>query len=163
MASGLPLELVTLQNVRIACDLKVRPDQEGLVAPVAISLAEAYAAGDLAWPRLIYDGDELVGFMMAAFDQANPAEVYHSYLWRLNIGAAHQGRGYGRFAVGSLSQEAVRRGQHRLTVSFHAGPDGPEGFYQGLGFRRTGEDIQGEVVAELILPAAGQAPSAPAR
>ena len=43
MASGLRLELVTLQNVRIACDLKVRPDQEGLVAPVAISLAEAYA------------------------------------------------------------------------------------------------------------------------
>ena len=45
--------------------LKLRADQDDLVAPVAWSLADAYTMPDIAWPRLIYDGDQLVGFMMA--------------------------------------------------------------------------------------------------
>jgi len=153
MSSGLRLEPVTQENVRAACKLKLRPDQESLVAPVAWSLADAYTAPDIAWPRLTYDGDQLVGFIMAAFDPGNPAALYHSYLWRLNIGAEHQGCGYGRFAVESLCQEAMRRGQHRLTVSYHLHENGPEGFYERLGFRPTGEHNQGEVVAERILTA----------
>jgi diamine N-acetyltransferase len=149
--SGLRLEPVTQENVRAACKLKLRPDQENLVAPVAWSLADAYAARDIAWPRLIYDDAQLAGFIMAAFDPGNPADLYHSYLWRLNIGAEHQGRGYGRFAVEGLCQEVMRRGLHRLTVSYHLQENGPEGFYDRLGFRPTGEYNQGEVVAERIL------------
>ena len=114
MPTGLRLELVTPENVRAACKLQLRPGQEDLVAPVAWSLADAYTLPDIAWPRLIYDGDELVGFIMAAFDPGNADDLFHSYLWRLNIGAGHQGKGYGRFAVDCLCQEAVRRGQSRL-------------------------------------------------
>jgi diamine N-acetyltransferase len=88
----------------------MRPDQEDLVAPVAWSLADAYAMPNIAWPRLIYDGDQLAGFIMAAFAPQHKDALYHSYLWRLNIGAEHQGRGYGRFAVEGLCQEAMRRG-----------------------------------------------------
>jgi diamine N-acetyltransferase len=153
MSSRRRLEPVTQENVRAACKLKLRPDQEDLVAPVAWSLAEAYAAPDIAWPRLIYDGDQLVGFIMAAFDPGNPSELYHSYLWRLNIGAEYQGCGYGRFAVEGLCHEAMRRGQYRLTVSYHLHENGPEGFYERLGFRPTGEQNHGEVVAARILTA----------
>lgn len=149
--SRLRLEPVTQENVRAACKLKLKPGQEDLVAPVAWSLADAYTAPEIAWPRLIYDGDQLVGFIMAAFDPGNSAKIYHSYLWRLNIGADHQGKGYGRFAVESLCQEAMRRGHQRLTVSYHAGEHGPQDFYKRLGFRPTGEHNQGEVVAERIL------------
>jgi hypothetical protein len=39
----------------------MRPDQDDLVAPVAWSLADAYTVPDIAWPRLIYDGGQLVG------------------------------------------------------------------------------------------------------
>jgi diamine N-acetyltransferase len=161
--SGLRLEPVTQDNVRAACGLKLRPDQESLVAPVAWSLAGAYVAPPgVAWPRLICDGDDPVGFIMAAFASGNPDPVYHSYLWRLNIGADHQGRGYGRFAVGELCQEAIRRGLHRLTVSYHLADNGPEGFYQRLGFRATGGYIADEVVAERILaPAPPAAPGSP--
>lgn len=164
MRSGLRLELVTQDNVRDACALKLRPGQEGLVAPVAWSLADAYVAPPgMAWPRLVYDGDDLVGFIMAAFAAGNPDPVYHSYLWRLNIGAEHQGRGYGRFAVGELAREAIRRGQHRLTVSYHLADNGPEPFYQRLGFRPTGGYIADEVVAECMLtPADTAAPVASA-
>jgi diamine N-acetyltransferase len=45
----------------------------------------------------------------------------------------------------------VRRGRHRLTVSYRPRENGPEGFYERLGFRPTGEHIHGEVVAERIL------------
>jgi diamine N-acetyltransferase len=150
--SGLRLEPVTQDNVRNACTLKLRPDQENLVAPVAWSLADAYVAPPgMAWPRVICDGDDLVGFIMAAFAGSNPDPVYHSYLWRLNIGAEHQGRGYGRFAVEELCREATRRGEHRLTVSYHLADNGPEVFYRRLGFRPTGGYIADETVAERIL------------
>ena len=137
--------------MRAACKLKIRPDQEDLVAPVAWSLADAYTVPDIAWPRLIYDGSQLTGFLMAAFAPKEHDALFHSYLWRLNIGDGHQGKGYGRFAVEALCQEATRRGQHRLTVSYHAYQHGPEGFYRRLGFHPTGEYNEGEVVAERIL------------
>jgi diamine N-acetyltransferase len=103
---------VTSENVRAACKLKTRPDQEDLVAPVAWSLAEAYTVPDIAWPRLIYDGDQLVGFIMAAFAPEDEP-LFHSYLWRLNIGAEHQGRGYGPLPLTSgmyVRFREIRRG-----------------------------------------------------
>ena len=151
MLTGLRLEPVTQVNVRAACKLTTRPDQEDLVAPVAWSLAEAYTVPDIAWPRLIYDGGQLVGFIMAAFAQEDEDALFHSYLWRLNIGAEHQGKGYGRFAVEALCQESMRRGQHRLTVCYHPYQHGPEGFYRRLGFHPTGEYNEDEVVAERIF------------
>ena len=89
--------------------LKLRADQDDLVAPVAWSLADAYTMPDIAWPRLIYDGDQLVGFIMAAFALEDKNPLFHSYLWRLNIDAEHQGKGYGRFAVEELCQEGMAR------------------------------------------------------
>jgi diamine N-acetyltransferase len=151
MRTGPRLDPVTQDNVRSACQLQLRADQDHLVAPVAWSLADAYTMPDIAWPRLIYDGDQLVGFIMAAFAPAHDNPIYHSYLWRLNIGAEHQGKGYGRFAVEELIREAMRRGRYRLTVSYHAGPGGPEAFYERLGFRPTGEHIADETVAERLL------------
>jgi diamine N-acetyltransferase len=133
--------------------LKLQADQDDLVAPVAWSLADAYTMPDIAWPRLIYDSDQLVGFIMAAFAPEHKNPLFHSYLWRLNIDAEHQGQGYGRFAVEELCHEALRRGHQRLTVSYHAGQHGPEAFYRRLGFHATGEYNEGEIVAERLLAA----------
>ncbi|MFD5320794.1 hypothetical protein [Streptomyces sp. NPDC127098] len=66
MTSALRLEAVDRDNVGAACELDVRPDQQDLVAPVAVSLAEAYTCPDVAWPRLVHDGDRLVGFVIGA-------------------------------------------------------------------------------------------------
>jgi diamine N-acetyltransferase len=155
MASALRLELVTSGNVLDACGLRVRPEQEKFVSPVAQSLAEAYAQPEVAWPRLIFDGDQLVGFVMAfldvRFDPGNPADVPRSGLWRLNIADGHQGRGYGRFAVQEVGEELRRRGQSTLTATWRQGEHGPERFYLGLGFRLTGETSGDDVVGELDL------------
>lgn len=63
----LRLEKVTPDNVDAACRLAVRSDQERFVAPVVKSLAEAYVQPEVAWPRLVFAGEELVGFVMAFF------------------------------------------------------------------------------------------------
>ncbi|MHA5053939.1 GNAT family N-acetyltransferase [Streptomyces sp. SD15] len=149
------LEKVTPDNVEAAIALKVRPDQERFVSPVVKSLAEAYANPRTAWPRLIFDGEELVGFVMAffdvRFDPDNPDDVPRSGLWRLNIADGRQRRGYGRFAVEAVSEEIRSRGHSRSTVTWGEGEGGPEGFYLGLGFRRTGETSGDQVVGELDL------------
>lgn len=152
---ALRLEPVTADNFDAVCAISVRPDQSRLVAPVVKSLAEAYVHGESAWPRAIVDGDEVVGFVMAFLDLAwdpekDPADI-RSGLWRLNIDAAHQTKGYGRFAVRSVAEELGRRGAARAHVTWHQGPGTPEPFYLGLGFRPTGELSAGEVVGALDL------------
>ncbi|MEU6887842.1 GNAT family N-acetyltransferase [Streptomyces viridosporus] len=148
------LEEVTAENLDAALGVRVRPDQEHAVAPVVKSLAEAYVHPGTAWPRLIVDGDRAVGFLMAFFDldwHDDGGSAVRSGLWRLNIAADEQGKGYGRFAVESVAAEIRRRGGRELHVTWHPGPSGPEGFYLGLGFRRNGEVVGGETVGVLEL------------
>lgn len=152
--TGPRLEEITTANLEAALAVRVRPDQEHAVAPVAHSLAEAYVRPpDVAWPRLIVDGDRAVGFLMAflEIDWNQDGTLFRSGLWRLNIAADEQGRGYGRFAVASVAEEIRRRGGKQCYVTWHPGPDGPEGFYLGLGFRTTGETSGGQTVGALDL------------
>jgi diamine N-acetyltransferase len=149
------LEEITAGNLDAAIAVSVRPDQEHTVDPVVKSLAEAYVHPRLAWPRLIRDEGRAVGFLMAFFDadfaEGGENPDLRSGLWRLNIAAGEQGRGYGRFAVESVAAEIRRRGGTVLTTTWHPGEKGPEGFYRALGFRTTGEMSGQQVVGELLL------------
>jgi diamine N-acetyltransferase len=155
MNTALRLAEITPDNFDAAIGLKVRSDQEHFVAPVVKSLAEAYVHSDRAWPRLILDGDRVVGFLMAFFGIDFTADGtggdLRSGLWRLNIAAGEQGRGYGRFAVRSVAEEVRRRAGSRLTTTWHPGEHGPEGFYLKLGFRPTGETSGEQRIGELEL------------
>jgi len=147
----LRLAEITPDNVQAARDIQVKPEQQKFVAPVVESLSEAYASRDTAWPRLIMEDDRVVGFVMGNFDPGNEVAAFRAGIWRLNIAAGAQGRGYGRFAVDAVAQEARRRGQSRITVFWVPGEGGPEGFYRRLGFIPTGEETGGEVLAALTL------------
>ncbi|MFJ4619957.1 GNAT family N-acetyltransferase [Streptomyces sp. NPDC088812] len=152
--SSVRLEEITPANIETALAIRVRPDQEFAVSPVVKSLAQAYVYPAAAWPRLIVDGDRPVGFLMAFFDidwRQDGGSLVRSGLWRLNIAAREQGRGYGRFAVRSVAAEIRRRGGTEMYVTWHPGEHGPEGFYLGLGFRDTGERVKGETVGVLAL------------
>lgn len=154
-STSLRLERVTPENVDAALELRVHPHQERNVSPVVKSLAEAYAFGETAWPRLIFDGDELVGFLMAFLDipwneKKDPTDR-RSGLWRLNIAATGQGKGYGRFAVEAVRNELRRRGTEQLYVTWEPGEDGPGEFYRRLGFRTTGELSGGQTVGVLDI------------
>ncbi|MEV6248933.1 GNAT family N-acetyltransferase [Streptomyces sp. NPDC051742] len=153
MSTSPRLEKVTPANVDAALALRVHPHQERNVSPVVRSLAEAYAFGEVAWPRLILDGDRLVGFLMAFLDipwneEKDPTDR-RSGLWRLNIAADAQGEGYGRFAVEAVRDELRRRGTPLLYVTWEPGEDGPGEFYRRLGFRTTGEVSGGQTVGVL--------------
>ncbi|MFF0739745.1 GNAT family N-acetyltransferase [Streptomyces sp. NPDC004111] len=154
-ARKLRLAEITAENIDAALSLEVRPEQAHLVAPVVKSLAEAYAFREQAWPRLVLDGERPVAFLMGFFDidfaDGEGTTDLRSGLWRLNVAAGEQGRGYGRFAVGAVADEIRRRGGTRLVTSWEPGEGGPEGFYLALGFRLTGDESEGEVVGELDL------------
>ncbi|MFI5530618.1 GNAT family N-acetyltransferase [Kitasatospora sp. NPDC051853] len=145
---------ITPDNLDSAIAVRVHPEQEHVVSSVVKSLAEAYVHPGVAWPRLILDGDRVVGFLMAFLDIdwfGDGSGDIRSGLWRLNISAEAQGRGYGRFAVQEVAAEIRRRGGRRLFVTWHQGPSSPENFYLGLGFRPTGELSDGEIVGVLEL------------
>ncbi|MFI5493221.1 GNAT family N-acetyltransferase [Actinoplanes sp. NPDC051859] len=150
---------ITPDNYEAALAVSVRADQADLVEPVVKSLAEAYVFAEYAWPRLIYDGDRAVGFLMAFLDipweaAKVPGEV-RSGLWRLNIAAEAQGRGYGRFAVEAVCAEIQARGRDRAYVTWEPRAGGPEDFYLKLGFRPTGERSGGQTVGVRQLGESG--------
>lgn len=128
-----------------AVRMPLKPGQERFVAPVVNSVAEAYVTST-AWPRVILDGDEVVGFVMGNFDPENELEAFRAGIWRLNVSAEAQGKGVGRFAVDAIAAEARRRGVDRITVLWEPGDEGPEGFYLSVGFEPTGEELFGEIV-----------------
>ncbi|GAA4047343.1 GNAT family N-acetyltransferase [Nonomuraea soli] len=147
----LRLEEITPENLPDAVNVKVAPQQERFVAPVLNSLAEAYASRETAWPRLVYDGERAVAFIMGNFDPGHEIEAFRCGIWRLNVAGDAQGKGYGRFAVDAFLEEARKRGNARATVLWEQGEGGPEGFYLRLGFRPTGEVLFGETVGAIEL------------
>lgn len=147
------LEPVTAATIEAALAIRVAPAQEHLVRPVATSLAEAYVHPAVAWPRLVVDDGEVVAFVMAFLRSAwedDPTDL-RSGLWRLNVDASRQGRGYGRFAVRAVCDELRDRGSADCFVTYHPGAGSPEPFYRRLGFTPTGETVGDQTVARLPL------------
>ncbi|GAA1599582.1 GNAT family N-acetyltransferase [Actinoplanes couchii] len=150
------LRRITPANLDAALAVTVRPDQQDLVAPVVKSLAEAYVHGDHAWPRLIMDGEQPVGFVMAFIRTPwndVPGEDLRSGLWRLNIDTAHQGRGYGTYAVEAVCAELRAQGETQAYVTYEPREGGPAPFYKALGFHPTGEMSESQTVAVRDLHA----------
>jgi diamine N-acetyltransferase len=147
-----PLRLAELtpDTLAAAVRMPLKPGQEKFVAPVVMSVAEAYVT-PTAWPRVVLDGEQVVGFIMGNFDPDNEIGAFRAGIWRLSVHADAQGRGVGRFAVEQLAAEARSRGVTRITVLWRPGEGGPEGFYRTLGFAPTGEELFGEIVGALDL------------
>lgn len=150
------LRKITPENLEAAIAVTVRPDQQDLVEPVLKSLAEAYVHQPYAWPRLIMDGELAVGFVMAFIRipwHEIPGEDLRSGLWRLNIDAAHQGKGYGTYAVEAVCAELRSLGETEAYVTWEPREGGPAPFYQNLGFTPTGEESENQIVAVRDLTA----------
>ena len=135
--------------------LAVAPGQERFVDGVADSLREA-AAHPCArpWFRAVYAGDTPVGFLMLA-DGAEPGNdviPWPYYLWRMLIDGRHQGRGYGRAALGLVVAHLRERSDaDTLVTSVVPGDGSPYGFYLRCGFRPTGDFFDHEAVLALRL------------
>jgi diamine N-acetyltransferase len=152
-AAEVTLREIDAGTVRAICALRVAPAQECLVAPNAISIAQAHFE-PAAWFRAIYVDTAPVGFAML-FDPTRgtaPERPDVCYLWRFMIAEEHQRHGYGGAALALLIAHArTLGGVSRFQLSYVPEAAGPRDFYARFGFRETGEIDAGEVVMELVL------------
>jgi diamine N-acetyltransferase len=147
----LRLEELTAGTISAANNLTLKPGQEAFLQPVTYTQAEQQLDPAGSWPRVIRDGDEVVGYIMGAFDDDNPAEYLRAALWRINVAASAQGRGVGRFAAEAFADEARKRGFKRATVVWASGEGGPGEFFEALGFVVIGQTPFGENLGALEL------------
>ena len=146
MAAETSLREITKETVREITKLDVGPDQHGLVAPNAVSIAEAHFEPK-AWFRAIYAGEEPAGFAMVWRD---PDEQLF-YIWRFMVDARFQGKGVGRRALELLLDEARADGVAEVTLSVVPGEHSAMAFYERSGFEPTGEMHGGEAEMKLVL------------
>jgi diamine N-acetyltransferase len=123
------------------------PPKKFMVAPNAISIAQAHFEPH-AWFRAVYADETPVGFAMLYDD----AEKQEYFLWRFMIAETHHGKGFGRRALEQvIDYVRTRPGAQALETSCGQGAGSPEGFYQALGFCRSGKMFDGEVGLTLDL------------
>ena len=147
----LRLEELSASTIVAANSLTLRPGQEQFVTPTSYAIADAYINPLTSWPRVVLDGDEVVGFIRGNFDPDNDMPEFRSCIWRINVAASAQGFGIGRFAVEALAEEARSRGFTQLTVIWEPGEDSPEEFFLRIGFELIGETQYGEKIGALAL------------
>lgn len=99
---------ITEDNFEQVLQLELAADQTKFVASNLRSLADAwlYRANGDVFPRAIYAGDSLVGFLLLEIDEEESTYL----IWRMMIDQVHQGKGYGRAVVEALIEEARRAG-----------------------------------------------------
>ena len=138
---------ITRDTLHSVLALKVDDSQTKMVAANAVSIAQAHFSEE-AWFRAIYAEKTAVGFAMLHC----ALEKGEYFLWRLMIDARYQKRGFGAAAMRLLiAHVRTLPGAKVFETSFVDLPGGPEGFYQQLGFKRTGELEEGEVLVRLHL------------
>ncbi len=147
----LRLEELSAKTIVEANRLTLRPGQEQFLTPPSYAIADAYVNPATTWPRVVLDGDEVVGFIRGNFDPDAEEEHFRAAVWRINVAAEHQGEGVGRFAVQALADEARARGFKRITAIWERGDQGPEQFFTSVGFTVVGETQYGETIGALNL------------
>ena len=139
---------VTKENLRGICALEVAPEQSKYVATNEMSIAQAYFDREIAWFRAIYADETPVGFLMLSDD----VKEQEYFLWRLMIDAKYQKLGFAKRATELLFDYVrTRPGAKEIRVSYVPGDEGPQGFYEKLGFTPTGEMEGDEVVMRRDL------------
>lgn len=141
------LREVTQDTLWSVLKLEVWEDQKKFVASNAVSIAEAYFS-EQAWFRAIYADEDPVGFVMLHLDEGKP----EYWMWRLMIDQGHQRKGYASAAMRQVIEHVLGLpGAQELLVSYTPGEGNPSPFYRKLGFKETGEWVDGEKVMKLVL------------
>jgi len=146
--SKVALREINKENLWDIFKLEVAPEQRKYVASNSVSIAQAYFDRETAWFRAIYADETPVGFLMLADD----SEAQEYFIWRLMIDARYQKFGFAKRALEQLFEYVrTRPGAEEVKVSYVPGDGGPQGFYEKMGFRPTGEIIGTEVVMRREL------------
>jgi GNAT superfamily N-acetyltransferase len=148
------LREITDDNLDEVRALRTTPEQERFVSSVVDSLEEATEVPQAnPWFRAVYAEERPVGFVMVSWnvDPQPPGMIGPWFLWKLLIDHRHQRLGYGREVVEQIVELVRDQGGTELLTSYSLGDGSPAGFYEALGFRPTGAEHDGEVLASLPL------------
>ena len=148
------LQQVDESNWQDAMGLAVRPEQQRFIADnlpiVAVALSKAYIRpGGLTWlPYVIYDEQQMVGFVEIAFDGngSSPCWLYHFF-----VDYRYQGRGYSKRAMVALVAfiKLAHPQVTGITLAVHPENLVAKRLYEHIGFQLTGEEKWGEPVYRL--------------
>lgn len=134
-------------NYQECIGLKVAKNQESFVASNWFSLLEANYEED-RYPLAIYSEDELVGFLMYSYypaDEDYPIDSW--WIERLMVDEKFQKRGYGRKTLKQFIEWfRTNYNVSSLRISAEAENNVAIRLYEKLGFGKTGETVDGEVV-----------------
>lgn len=143
---GLQVELRPVDAGNWAACAAVAPAPGEFVAAISFYLCLCHYEPD--WqPLAIQARDAVVGFVMWAVD---PVDDSH-WIGGLVIGAAHRRRGYGRLTVTELLERFRAAGATAAALSYDPANEPARRLYASLGFEETGETVDGETVARLVL------------
>ena len=130
---------ITSDNYSQVLNLKITPEQEAakFVSPVVRSLADAWFYRDegIAYPKAVYEDEDLVGFIMYELD----TEEQQVFIWRFLIDQAFQGKGYGRQTIEVVMEMAKEQAQMTKVVADYVDGNEPmKKILLDLGFEETG-------------------------
>ena len=126
---------VTRQNFFACCQLSVAEKKRPFVAPNSYSLAQSKFEPECE-PFAIYDGEEMVGFIMFAIDPKTNDYWIHRFM----IDQKLQNRGYGKAAF-RMALERLENDSTRSRIFLDVNERNPiaQRMYEGFGFAWTGE------------------------
>lgn len=146
---------ITDDNFRQCIELHPGKENESFVDSNSIGLAEAFVAIDndtcSPMPFAIYKDDQMVGFIQLAYYRANQDEMLEEVydIWRFMIDEKYQGKGYGKAALRKAIEyvKTYPKGfANKLYLSYVPGNKAAESIYKRVGFVKTGEVSDGEIV-----------------
>ena len=135
----------------IACfHLELAPGQEEFVSHPIRSLAQAYVYRDQCQPFGVYDGEEMVGYVMVIYDYD---EACYD-VWHMMIDQNRQGKGYGKAAMQRVLEYIRTKpfgSSDTVLLTCHPENEPAMRLYASLGFRGTGRSDEDEVELGLSL------------
>ncbi|MFF6908682.1 GNAT family N-acetyltransferase [Streptomyces sp. NPDC012389] len=146
--AGRPVTLheVDADNWRAVADCAPRDDQRAWVPALAARYL-VLTSRESTWHSLaVLAADEVTGHIMWARDEDGS-----HWIGGMLIDAAHQDRGIGAAAVRTLATWLSAREDHPpVRLSYAPSNEPAAHLYTALGFRPTGAEEDGEVVAEWV-------------
>lgn len=153
---AITLRRITRRNYRKIIGLKVKPEQEVLIASNAVSIADAYFYRE-AWMRAIYLGEIPIGFVMLGDNSLKYKIIKHFnpffYIWRFMIADKYQDMGYGKKAMQKVI-EHVKSKYNADELIVYILPENKKAleFYKKIGFKLTGKELKvGDLEMRLDL------------
>jgi diamine N-acetyltransferase len=141
------LSPVNRDNFRECVGMKVAEGQENFVAPNVYSIAQSKVEPGCV-PLVVYADENMVGFAMYTLDPDDGKYWVH----RLMVSAESQGKGYGRAAMEALIEILEEKPDcDEILISWVPENTAAEKLYENLGFVKTGEIEDGEIVARFTF------------